>query len=521
MTETVDLQTELPVSWTQAEFSDCVDILDSRRVPINNKERQERISGKLEADLFPYYGATGQVGWINDYIFDRELVLLGEDGVPFLDWNKPKAYLINGKTWVNNHAHVLRAMQDVTSNKFILYFLNQFDFYGYVTGTTRLKLNQARMREIPIPLPPLNEQRRIVEKIEELFTKLDAGVRSLEQAQAQLKSYRRSVLKAAVEGELSREWREAHRDELEPASELLERILRERREKWEASELAKMVARGKSPKNDKWKARYKAPKALEANALPEPSATWTWTNFEQLAQDKLNALKAGPFGSALKKSYYVPDGYKIYGQEQVLRGDAHYGDYYIDEKRYRSLESCAVVPGDLLISLVGTIGRVLILPDNIESGIINPRLVKLSLDEQLVEARFIQILLEAPVIKDYFARTSHGGTMDILNLTLLKELPIPLPPLEEQRFIVEEVERRLSVVDKLEATVEANLKQAGGLRQSILKQAFSGKLVPQNPDDEPASALLERIRAERRSADRKVKKPRGAKYDDGAQGRLI
>ncbi len=260
MTETISLRTEIPVSWTRAELQDCVDILDSRRAPINSRERQERNSDKAESELFPYYGATGQVGWIDDYIFDQELVLLGEDGVPFLDSNKPKAYLISGKAWVNNHAHVLTAVQDITSNRFLLHFLNQFDFHGYVTGTTRLKLNQAKMREIPVPIPPLNEQRRIVEKIEELFTKLDAGVRSLEQARAQLKSYRRSVLKAAVEGELSRGWRNTHGDEVEPASELLERVLQERRETFAGK-------------------KYKEPAAPAISGLAKLPEKWCWTSL--------------------------------------------------------------------------------------------------------------------------------------------------------------------------------------------------------------------------------------------------
>ena len=116
--------------WKEYQLKDCVDILDGQRVPINSNDRSKRI-GEV-----PYYGATGQVGWINDYIFDEELVLLGEDGAPFLDKSKPIAYIINGKSWVNNHAHVLRARKDISNNRFIKYYLDYFDFSDYVAGTT-------------------------------------------------------------------------------------------------------------------------------------------------------------------------------------------------------------------------------------------------------------------------------------------------------------------------------------------------------------------------------------------------
>jgi type I restriction enzyme S subunit len=150
--------------WTKLE--NCVDILDNRRIPINAEQREVRMGGKSASQLYPYYGATGQVGWIDNYLFDEELVLLGEDGAPFLEPIKDKAYIIKGKSWVNNHAHVLKSLIAITSNSFLCHYLNIFDYNGYVTGTTRFKLNQSPMRKIPIPLPPLPEQHRIVAKIE-------------------------------------------------------------------------------------------------------------------------------------------------------------------------------------------------------------------------------------------------------------------------------------------------------------------------------------------------------------------
>ena len=178
----------LPNGWKVEELGNCVDILDNQRIPLNNQDREERIKGKNISELFPYYGATQQVGYIDDFLFDEELVLLGEDGVMFYDKDKQKAYLINGKSWVNNHAHVLRAKKNITINKYLVNFLNTFHYKGFVSGATRLKLNQSRMAKIPIPIPPLEQQKKIVkvldltsnliEKQKELLEKYDLFLKS-------------------------------------------------------------------------------------------------------------------------------------------------------------------------------------------------------------------------------------------------------------------------------------------------------------------------------------------------------
>ena len=180
--------------WRYVPLSEAVDVLDTLRKPINSKERAARIEGKAQSELYPYYGATGQVGFIDDYITDGEYVLLGEDGAPFLNSFANKAYVISGKAWVNNHAHVLRSKG---SNKFLCYYLNYFSYKGYVFGTTRLKLTQAQMKTIPVPVLSLDEQERIVARIEELFSELDNGVETLRKTKQQLAVYRQAVLKDA------------------------------------------------------------------------------------------------------------------------------------------------------------------------------------------------------------------------------------------------------------------------------------------------------------------------------------
>ena len=162
---------ELPPRWTPVRLADVAVCLDYKRKPINGAERRRRIEGKTPEQLYPYYGATQQQGWIDDYLFDEELILLGEDGAPFFDAYKSKSYVISGKTWVNNHAHVFKGI--LVSHSFLAHYLNVFDYSGRVVGATRSKLNQARAIDIPIPLPPLSEQHRIVAKVDELMALCD------------------------------------------------------------------------------------------------------------------------------------------------------------------------------------------------------------------------------------------------------------------------------------------------------------------------------------------------------------
>ena len=178
----------LPNDWQWVTLDSVAECLDNLRSPVNAAERAKR-PGKI-----PYYGATGQVGWIDDFLTDEQLVLLGEDGAPFLDMFKDKAYIIEGKAWVNNHAHILRSRFGSVGNKFLCHYLNAFDFSDYVNGTTRLKLTQTKMKKIPIPLPPLDEQQRLVEILDDLFSRLDKAERLLGKEQ-QPKELSESVLR--------------------------------------------------------------------------------------------------------------------------------------------------------------------------------------------------------------------------------------------------------------------------------------------------------------------------------------
>ena len=220
-------------------------------------------------------------------------------------------------------------------------------------------------------------------------------------------------------------------------------------------------------------------KQTEIGELPED---WIVDQIGQLGvKEERPAVKAGPFGSSLKKSYYAFEGYRVYGQEQVLAGDLSTGDYYIDEERFNSLRSCEVRTGDVLVSIVGTFGKAVVVPADAEPGIINPRLLRLSLDPNLILPEFFCFWLQSSDTQKQLADAAQGGTMRILNAGIVKKLSLGRPPLLEQTEIVAlwaALERRL---DKESATMAA----ATGLKTILTSILLTGELRV-TPDPETA-----------------------------------
>lgn len=422
---------------------------------------------------------------------------------------------------------IIRTELNGVSNKLLLNFINspiiRKEIERLQTGTTRKRISRGNLSTIKFPIPPLNEQHRIVSKIEELFSELDNGVSNLKLAQNQLKVYRQALLKYAFEGKLTEQWRKENNPE--PAEKLLERIKEERQQRyeqvlkdWKAAVKAweKDGKKGRKPGKPRKLKELTPFTKVELNEFPELPALWEWAKIDKLTEYSPYAIKAGPFGSSLKKEFYVEKGYKIYGQEQVISGDAHFGDYYVDKEKYEELSSCKTKPYDALISLVGTVGKVLILPENAEDGIINPRLVKLTLDKNYYSPFLFKFFFESYFLKSLYSIHTHGATMDVLNLGIIQGLPFPLMSKEEQEKIVNEIELQFSIIDNLEHTIKSGMQKSEALRQSILKKAFEGKLVPQDPNDEPASELLKRIQAEKKKyleeqKQQKKRKPKNTK----------
>lgn len=206
----------------------------------------------------------------------------------------------------------------------------------------------------------------------------------------------------------------------------------------------------------------------EVGVIPDD---WGVAALDSLGRRGRPAIKAGPFGSSLTKNIYVPEGYKIYGQEQVIRGDYLYGDYYITKSRFNELKSCAVEPGDILLSLVGTAGRVLVIPAGAPAGIINPRLIRFSFDLDLISPRYFQFLFETQGYQALLSRSAQGGTMGVLNAGLLRPICVPLPPVAEQEAIAE----ALSDADVLIESLEQLLGKKRRLKQGAIQELLTGR----------------------------------------------
>lgn len=438
---------DLPQGWATAELHECVDVLDSIRVPINSDERAKR-QGNVT-----YYGATGQVGTIDDFLFNEELLLIGEDGAPFFDKAKPIAYVIKGKSWVNNHAHVLRAHPHITTNDYLKHFLDWFDFHDYVNGTTRLKLTQGSMNRIPVRLAPISEQRRIVTKLERLSGQVDACQRRLANIPVLLKRFRQAVLAAACSGRLSTDWRDevAEQDLILPEPANLDGV-------------------------------------TEIEALTEAAESWRWLPLQALC-DPHRTICYG----VIKLGVEVPTGVPCLRTSDVkplaidTTGVKRIALTISDEYRRTLLRG-----GEVLVNVRGTLGGVAVVPDSLRGWNISREVAVVPV--QGVVPKFIAFWIASLPCQNWLTGVAKGVAYTGINIADLKLLPVALPSLSEQQEIVRRVEGLFALADRLEARYMNARAYVDNLTQSILARAFRGELVEQDPNDEPASALLERTK---------------------------
>ena len=313
----------------------------------------------------------------------------------------------------------------------------------------------------------------------------------LKAAQRKLGQYRQSLLKAAVEGALTAQWRAQHTP-TETGAQLLERILKERRARWEAKQLAKFEEQGKAPPKD-WRKKYPEPVRPDTEGLPDLPNNWAWGSLEQISEIQ-GGIQKQPSRTAVSNKY------PFLRVANVARGLLKLDEVHEIELFEGELERLALAKGDVLIvegnGSITEIGRCALWDGSIPNAVHQNHLIRarpIVLRSHFVEA-WLNSLRGIELMTKLAATTSGLYTLSVGKLS---KIPIPIPPIQEQQAIIDFLAAGLDEQARQQEAVRQSLKQSAAQRKNILKAAFSGQLVPQDPDDEPAAVLLERIRAER------------------------
>ena len=417
---------KLPGNWCWTYLTKAAECLDNFRKPINATERAGR-NGNV-----PYYGATGQVGWIDDFLTDEDLVLLGEDGAPFLDLIKDKAYLITGKAWVNNHAHILRSLFGDTGNRYLLHYLNSFNYAGYVNGTTRLKLTRASMDTIPIPLPPLAEQQRIVDRIESLFAKLDEAK---EKAQAVVDSFetrKAAILHKAFTGELTAKWREEHGVGMES---------------WKKKRLSDVVTEFKYGTSEK-------------------------SDYNNKGIPVLRIPNIGDNGIDLSDIKYL-NHRNVDSESQIHEGDI----LIIRSNGSRDL-----------------VGKAVLVPELGCEYAYASFLIRAKPNHSIINAHYLTIFLNSTDARgQMFRRAKSSAGINNINTKELGAISLTVPSLPEQDEIVHIINEMMDKDQQSKEAAEVALDQIDLMKKSILARAFRGELGTNDTSEESAVELLKEI----------------------------
>ena len=410
---------KLPVGWAWARLETALVNRDSERIPVSVADR-ERL-----AKIYDYYGASGVIDKVDRYLFDKTLLLIGEDGANLLIRSKPIAFLARGKYWVNNHAHVLDGISE-RYLEYIALFINSISLAPYVTGTAQPKMNQAKMGLIIIPIPPENEQARILAKINELMPLVEEYGR-LEDAREELDAdlpgrLRKSVLQMAVQGKL------VPQDPAdEPASELLERI-REQRRQLVAEKKMKAPKGGESvvfrgsdgrryEKRIDAKGRESEPACIEGEIPFEIPDSWEWARLESL----ISLLS----GTDLKPGQYNDQHEGI----PYLTGASNFSDGALVENRWTSEATRVSRKGELLFTCKGTVGEMAV--NSFEKAHIARQIMAIAPSDE-DSLPYLTIYLKSMV--ESIRSSAKGVIPGIERNTLLNAL-IPVPPTPEQARI--------------------------------------------------------------------------------------
>jgi type I restriction enzyme S subunit len=446
----------LPKGWVFAKIGDVLTFEYGKGLTKGKRDKH----GKL-----PVFGSNGIVGYHSIPLVKEPCLIVGRKG------SVGCVYFSKVPCWPIDTTYYIIPPQGMHI-RFLYYYLSNQNLKSLDKSTAIPGLNRNDAYSLPIPLPPLLEQHRIVAKIEELFSDLDSGVEALKKAKAQLKLYRQTVLKAAFEGRLTAAWRETHEEELEPATEFLQRIKAEKKR-------AGLVTR-----------EYPPVDASNLSLLPKE---WIWVRLGEIIEGQQygTSEKAGIDSSGVPviRMGNIQDG-KI-----VFDNLKYFPSAWPDQKKF------ILSNGDVLFNRTNSaelVGKTAAYKEQYPKAVFASYLIRVVLNQNHYLPNILSLFINSAYGRNYIKSvvTQQVGQANV-NGTKLSMMPIPLFSLSEQRVLLEEIERCFSLADAVDDVLGDGLRQSDHLRQSILKKAFAGDLVPQDPEDEPAAELLERIKTEK------------------------
>jgi len=457
---------ELPHGWIRTQLGEVAEIILGQSPPSStyNEDRKG----------LPFY--QGKLEFGKSYPTPRKWCMtpkkIAEKGDVLISVRAPvgPTNICPEKSCIGRGLAAIRGLGGI-GTFFILYVLRalESEIARKGTGTTFSAIGGDKLKTLEIPLPPLNEQERIVAKLEELFARLDAGVEGLRKVKAQLKRYRQAVLKYAFEGKLTEEWRKTHKDQIEPATKLLERIKQERR--------------------GRLGTKYKEPPPIDVSGLQELPESWIWTRVGEIS----DIIHYGYTASSTTE----PIGPKMLRITDIQADTVNWNDVPYCKIDDDTKQKYVLREGDLVFARTGaTVGKSYLIRGNIPEAVFASYLIRIVLSKN-VKKEFVYNFFHSPLYWLQIRKQQLGIGQPNVNSQILARIVLPLPSFPEQERIVEEIDSRLSVAEEIQKTLDRSVKESERLRQSILNKAFTGKLVPQDSSDEPADKLLERIKAER------------------------
>ncbi|MGF7140038.1 restriction endonuclease subunit S [Roseimarinus sediminis] len=473
----------LPESWIWCRFSEIVINRDGERKPIT---KSVRAHGEYD-----YYGASGVIDKVQDYIFDKDLLLIGEDGANLINRSTPIAFFARGKYWVNNHAHVLDASH-FTILEYLEKYINGINLEDYITGMAQPKMPQKRMNIIPVPLPPLEEQKAIVSVVNQLFAEVEqlealtkerirlkedfvtSALQQLTKSEKingewaflqhhfatfftelpNIKKLRESILQLAVQGKLTTHWRSRHPELVSgshSAEALLERI---------KTEKAQLVKAGKIKKE-------KPLPKITAEEIPyELPDDWVWCRIG--------------FISTIKGGKRIPKGYQLSDTEtphvyirvtDMKDGTVLFSKLkYITEDIYEQIKAYTISSDDLYITIAGTIGDVGEIPEELDNMNLTENAAKIMFNG--VNKQFLKDALRSKLCRSQFHDKVNQMAQPKLALHRVASTLIPLPPLPEQKAIVEKVNALMALCDQLEQEIQNSKATQEDWMKSSLREVF-------------------------------------------------